>query len=96
MKVIARPMGTGKTRELLTQAYINRAQVLTTNKRALQAKADAYQIPDVLIFDWEDMMNDNYDKSRPLYIHKITDVMEELFTHDFGIKLEGFTITLED
>ena len=96
MKVIARPMGTGKTRELLTQAYIDRAQVLTTNKRALQAKADAYMIPDVLIVDWDDMMNDNYDKSRPLYIHKITDVMEELFAHDFGIKLEGFTITLED
>lgn len=97
MKIIARPQGTGKTREFLTEAYVNRAQVLTTNKRALQSKADAYQIPDVSIIDWNDMMYGNYDKDKPLYIHKVADVIQELLDHDFeGLKLDGMTVTLED
>jgi len=97
MKIIARPVGTGKTRELLTAAYLDKAQVLTTNKRALQAKADAYQIPDVKILDWNDMMYGNYDTHLPLYIHKAADVFQEFFNKDFsGIKLAGMSITMED
>ena len=97
MKVIARPVGTGKTRELLTAAYLNRAQVLTTNKRALQAKADGYQIPDVKIIDWNDMMYGNYDTHMPVYIHKIKDVIQELFDSDFnGVQFEGMSVTMED
>ena len=96
MKIIARPQGTGKTRELLTEAYLNHAQVLTTNKRALQAKADAYMIPDVKIIDLNDMMYDNYDRDMPLYIHKVQDVLEELFINDFMVKLAGLSITTEE
>jgi hypothetical protein len=97
MKIIARPQGTGKTRELLNQAYINHAQVLTTNKRALQAKSDAYLIPDVSIIDWNDLVYGNYDKNKPLYIHKLADVVQELLDNDFeGLKLECFTVTTEN
>ena len=97
MKIIARPRGTGKTRELLTQAYLNHAQILTTNKRALQSKADAYQIPDIKILDWNDMIYGDYDPKQPLYINKVEDVMQEFLDNDFNrIRLEGFTTTLEE
>ena len=46
MKVIARPVGTGKTKELLMAAQAANGLVLTGNKRGLQAKAQAYGIPD--------------------------------------------------
>ena len=46
MKVIARPVGTGKTKELLMAAQAADGIVLTSNKRGLQAKAQAYGIPD--------------------------------------------------
>ena len=97
MKIIARPRGTGKTRELLTQAYIDHAQVLNTNKRALQTKADAYMIPDVKIIDWNDLIYGDYDSRQPLYVHKLEDVMQEFFDNDFDrLQLAGFTVTLED
>lgn len=97
MKIIARPQGTGKTKELLKEAYKNNAQVLTVNKRGLYAKADAYGISDVTIIDWDDMMYGNYDSNRPLYIHKVKDVIQELLDSDFnGIKLEGMSITTEE
>lgn len=97
MKVIARPVGTGKTRELLVSAYLDNAQVLTTNKRALQAKADGYQIPDIDIIDWNDMIYGNYNKNKPLYIHKVADVLQELLDSDFNeLQLKGMSITLEE
>lgn len=96
MKIIARSVGTGKTRELLTAAAMDHAQVLTTNKRALQRKAEAYGIIGLNIIDWNDMMYDDYDRDKPLYIHKAQDVMEELFDNDFQVKLLGMSVTLED
>lgn len=44
MKVIARPMGTGKTEELLRLAAKDKALVLTDNKSELQSKANEYGI----------------------------------------------------
>jgi hypothetical protein len=97
MKVIARPIGTGKTRELLMAAYLDHAQVLTTNKRALQAKADAYLIPDLKIIDWNDMMYGNFDATIPLYINKAEDVLQELFDSDYnGVKIAGMSLRMED
>ena len=97
MKIIARPAGTGKTKEFLKEAFKNNAQVLTVNKRALYTKADAYGISDLTILDWNDMMYGDYDNTRPLYIHKVADVIQELLDSDFdGTKLEGMSITLED
>ena len=97
MKIIARPAGTGKTKEFLKEAFKNNAQVLTVNKRALYTKADAYGISDLTILDWNDMMYGDQDNTRPLYIHKVADVIQELLDSDFdGTKLEGMSITLED
>lgn len=97
MKIIARTVGTGKTKELLSDAFTNRAQVLTTNKRALQAKAHAYGFTGIDIIDLEDLTEYNYDANRPIYIHKITDVMQEIFNSDFDrLKIEEVTVTLED
>ena len=94
MKVIAKPRGTGKTKELLTEAALNGGQVLTINKRALQKKADAYGMPDVLILEWDDMMYGGYDTNKPLYIHKAEEVFEQLFKEDFELKLEGLSVLI--
>ena len=44
MKVIARPMGTGKTEELLRLAAEDKALVFAENKAELQEKANTYGI----------------------------------------------------
>ena len=95
MKVIAREVGTGKTKELLTDAYMNGAQVLTTNKRALQAKAQAYGLTGITIIDLEDLAYFQYDESKPLYIHKVADVIQEFLKVNLGnIELEEMTVTI--
>lgn len=94
MKVIAREVGTGKTKELLTDAYMNGAQVLTTNKRALQAKAQAYGLVGITIIDLEDFAYGEYASGKPLYIHKITDVIQEFLKYNYDIELEEMTVTI--
>lgn len=97
MKVIARPIGTGKTKELLLTAQTADGMVLTNNKRALQVKAQAYGIPGVLIVDWNDLIyRDANLNDKPLFVHKLDDVMKEYFWDDFGLKLEGYSIAMEE
>lgn len=96
MYVIARPVGTGKTKELLQEARLEKGIVLTTNKRALQEKSKAYGMSDIIIVDWNDLIYGNYDKTKPLFIHKMDDVMQEYFSADFGIKLGGYSIAMEE
>ena len=96
MKVIARPVGTGKTKELLLAAQAAGGMVLTTNKRALQVKAQSYGIPEVRIIDWDDLLyGDPELNDLPLFVHKLDDVMEEYFWDDFGLKLAGYSVALE-
>lgn len=96
MKVIARPVGTGKTKELLMAAQAADGIVLTGNKRGLQAKAQAYGIPEVTIVDWDDLIYGRMDTSKPLFVHKLDDVMKEYFWDDFGLKLEGYSVAMEE
>ena len=96
MKVIAKGRGTGKTKELLFEAFMKGGQVLTTNKRALQSKADAYGYVGMTILDWNDMLYGEYNKERPLYIDNAEDVFAELLENDFEIKLEGLNVNLDD
>ena len=96
MKVIARPVGTGKTKELLYAAQMANGTVLTCNKRALQEKARAYGIPEITIIDWADILYGDFDKTKPLFVHKLDDVMEEYFQADFGLTLAGYSVALED
>lgn len=96
MKVIARPIGTNKTRELLELAYNNNGMVLTTTKRALKVKAEAYGFKDLTIIDLNDLIEQNYPEDKLLYIHKAADVFKEFLTTYFGLDLEGFSVTMEE
>ena len=87
MKVIARPRGTNKTKQLIDDAIYMNAQILTTNKRALQQKIKAYGRPETItVLELSDLIYGNYDKDKPLFIHKMEDVMSEYFKSDFDLK----------
>lgn len=96
MKVIARPIGTNKTKELLELADKNDGLVLTTTKRALKVKADAYGLTNLIIVDPTDLVEQNYPEDKPLYIHKAADVLKEFFKTYFDLELEGFSVTMEE
>lgn len=94
MKVIARPIGTGKTKELMDIALESDGIILTTNKRALSTKAQAYGFDNLEIVDWNDLLYGNYDKEKPLFVHKLDDVMKEYFFKDFNLNLVGYSIAM--
>ena len=96
MKVIARPIGTNKTHELLELANENDGMILTTAKRALKVKAEAYGFTDLIIVDPNDLVEQNYPEDKPLYIHKAADVLKEFFKTYFDLELAGFSVTMEE
>jgi len=96
MKVIARPLGTGKTKELMDMALEADGIILTTNKRALQVKAEAYGFDSLCIIDLDDLLYGNYDDTKPLFVHKLDDVMQEYFKVDFNLDLQGFSVRMGD
>lgn len=96
MKVIARPLGTGKTKELMDMALEADGMILTTNKRALQVKAEAYGFDSLYIIDINDLYEGNYDEDKPLFVHKLEDVMEEYYKMEFGLTLAGFSVRMEE
>lgn len=96
MKIIARPLGTGKTKELMDMALEADGIILTTNKRALQVKAESYGFDSLCIIDISDLIYGNYDDSKPLFVHKMEDVMQEYFKLDFNLKLQGFSVRMEN
>ena len=95
MKVIARPIGTGKTKELMDAALEVDGTILTVNKRALTAKAQAYGLDSLDIIDLADLLYGNFDNTKPLFIHKLDDVAQEYIEKDFGLKLAGYSVALE-
>lgn len=95
MKVIARPLGTGKTKELMDMALESDGIILTTNKRALQVKAEAYGFESLNIIDIEDLINGDYDETKPLFVHKLDDVMQEFFKTEFDLNLQGFSVRMD-
>lgn len=94
MKVIARPMGTKKTEELLRLAAADKALVFTDNKAELQEKANAYGII-VQIVDWDDIFHNDYGEM-PIYIHRMDDVVKHYFEEDYGLELKGYSIRMEN
>ena len=94
MKVIARPMGTGKTEELLRLAAEDKALVFAENKAELQEKANIYGIT-VQIVDWDDILSTDYS-GIPIYIHRMDDVIKHFFEEDYGLKLNGYSIRMEN
>lgn len=96
MKVIARPVGTGKTKELMDAVVEADGMLLTTNKRALAAKAQAYGFDSIDIVDWNDLLYGDYDKSKPLFVNKLDDAMVEYFKKDFELELCGYSVATEE
>ena len=96
MKVIARPVGTGKTKELMEMALEADGTILTTNKRALQVKAEAYGFDSLHIIDLGDLENRDFDEYKPLFVHKLDDVMQEYFKLGYNLNLQGFSVRMED
>jgi len=96
MKVIARPIGTNKTKELLEIANENEGLVLTTTKRALRVKAESYGFTNLTIVDPTDLVEQNYPEDKPLYIHKAADILKDFFKTYFDLELEGFSVTMEE
>lgn len=94
MKVIARPIGTGKTKELMETAIEADGTIFTNNKRALRVKADAYGFDSLNIIDWDDLMTGNFDPEKPVFVHKLEDVMEELLSSDYGVHLAGYSVAM--
>ena len=95
MKIIARPLGTGKTKELMEMALEADGIILTTNKRALQVKAKAYGFDSLYIIDLNDLLYGEFDAAKPLFVHKLDDVMQEYFKQDFNLDLQGFSVRME-
>ena len=95
MKVIARPVGTGKTRELMEAALEADGMIFTNNKRALRVKAEAYGFDSLEIIDWDDLLDGDYDRDKPIFIHKLEDVMEEFLLADYGLHLAGYSVAME-
>ena len=95
MKVIARPVGTGKTKELMDAALEADGIILTTNKRALATKAQAYGFESINIIDLADLLYGDFDSTKPLFIHKLDDVAEEYINKYFGLKLAGYSVRME-
>lgn len=96
MKVIARERGTGKTKELLYEAWQAHGQVLSLNKRAIQSKAEAYGFIGLPIIDWNDILYGEYDKNKPLYIDNAEGVFAILLENDFELKLAGMNVNIGD
>ena len=96
MKILARPRGTNKTHELLKIANDDNGIVLTTEKRALQVKADSYGFNNLTIIDLSDLYYNEFDSTKPLYIHKAADVFEDYFRQTFNMSLKGFSITMDN
>lgn len=96
MKIIARPMGAGKTKELMEMALEVDGMILTTNKRALQVKAESYGFDSLCIIDLSDILYGNYDNTKPLFIHKLEDVAQEYLETDFHLNLQGFSVRMEE
>lgn len=96
MKVIARPVGTGKTKELMDAVVEADGMLLTTNKRALAAKAQAYGFDSIDIVDWNDLLYGNYDESKPLFVNKLDDAMVAYFKWAFELELCGYSVATEE
>ena len=95
MKVIVRPIGTGKTKELFQAAATQSATILTENKRALQVKAESYGYPMLNIIDYKDLEDGNYYLGETIFIHKAENFLKWKFYKDYGLECGGFMATGE-
>lgn len=94
MITIMRARGTGKAKELLEQARINKAMILTLDKRAFEVKAKSYKYDDVVIIDYEDLEADNYNITQPILIHNVEDFLTYALDRYYALQPIGFSATV--
>ena len=58
-------------------------------------KAYGYGITGLEIVDLNDLIYGNYDKSKPLYVNKLDDVMQAYFRSDFDLNMVGYSVAME-
>lgn len=94
MKIISGERGTGKTKQLLELAADTGAVILTRNARALYAKAHAYGITNLRIYEPNEY---NYDDlfAEKILLHKAEEFLPEYFKSVFNAELIGLSLTEE-
>jgi hypothetical protein len=45
--------------------------------------------------DWDDLLAGDFDPEKPIFVHKLEDVMEELLSSDYGAHMAGYSIAME-
>ena len=94
MKIISGERGTGKTKQLLELAAETGAVILTTNARALYAKAHGYGITNLRIYEPGEYNFDDLFKDKIL-LHKTEEFLPAYFKSVFDAELIGFSLTEE-
>lgn len=88
--------GSGKAKQLLEQAHINNAIILTKDKRGFEVKAKTYGYEGIQIIDYEDLEKDNFPLARPVLIHNVEYAVEQLLNKYYGIEVLGFSATKQE
>ena len=95
MKIISGERGTGKTKQLLELAAETDAVILTTNARALYAKAHGYGITNLRIYEPGEYNFDDLFREKIL-LHKAEELLPAYFKSVFDAETIGMTLTKEN
>lgn len=96
IKIIGK-RGSGKTTRLLKIANESNAMILTANSRALREKAKNLGYSrDLEIIGFGDLERDNYSFNKNVLVDDIEAILQYLLERYYGLKVEGFSTTLED
>ena len=94
-KYIVRENSSGKTRELLEFAKENNLVVICRNKAAMERKAQAYGIYELIIFSYDEVVylyNEGIDFNNYPFV---VDEVESFLSFFFGSECRGFTQTTD-
>ena len=94
-KYIVRENSSGKTRELLEFAKENNLAVICRNKAAMERKAQAYGIYELIIFSYDEVVylyNEGIDFNNYPFV---VDEVESFLSFFFGSECRGFTQTTD-
>ena len=88
--------GSGKTTKLFHIAQEKNAIILTTNSRALRAKAKSLGYDDLEIIGFGDLNNDNFSFNKDVLVDNAEYVLQGLLNQFYELNMIGFTATKED
>ena len=96
MKIIINTRGSGKAKQLLEAASkVENAVILTQDKRAFEVKMKSYGYYGIKVIDYNDLKEDNYPFDGIVFIHNGDKLLSYLLDNYYGLKLGGFTATME-